>query len=128
MTSHTSFTFRREPETVRVARGVLDAFNGHFPTGRLHDASLCLTELVSNAVRHPSAAGDLDLTLALEEDRLRVEVADPGSGFELGSGPTRGGEGGWGLYIVENLADEWGIEAGERTVVWFEILRAPRIN
>ena len=127
MTAHKSFTFRREPRTVRAARGVLDGLNGHFPQSRLYDAALCLTELISNAVRHPSADGDVGLTLDLEDDRLRVTVADPGQGFEH-KRPSRGGEGGWGLYIVDNLADEWGVEAGERTVVWFEILRAPRFN
>ena len=127
MTAHKSFTFRREPKTVRAARRALDGLSRYFPQARLHDATLCLTELVSNAVRHPRAEGDLALTLALHEDRLRVEVADPGHGFAL-ERPTRGGEGGWGLYIVDNLADEWGVEAGDRTVVWFEILRAPRFN
>lgn len=127
MTAHKSFTFRREPKTVRAARGALDGLNGDFPPARLHAATLCLTELVSNAVRHPRAEGDLALTLALDEERLRVEVTDPGSGFAL-ERPTPGGEGGWGLYIVEKLADGWGIEAGDRTVVWFEILRAPRFN
>ena len=127
MTAHKQFTFSREPKTVRAARGALEGLNGHFPQARLHDASLCLTELVSNAVRHPRAEGDLGLTLDLEEDRLRVEVTDPGNGFRFDR-PTRGDEGGWGLYIVEKLADQWGIEAGDRTIVWFEILRAPRFN
>jgi anti-sigma regulatory factor (Ser/Thr protein kinase) len=124
---HRQYTFRREPKTVRAARDVLHGLNGHFPKARLNDASLCLTELVSNAVRHPRATGDLGLTLEVGEDRLRVEVADPGPGFEPGA-PTKGDEGGWGLYIVDRVADEWGVEARERTVVWFEILRAPRFN
>src|SRR5687768_9005784 len=98
--------------------------NGALPPARLYDASLCVAELVSNAIRHPSEAGDVDLTIEMGDDRLRVEVADPGHGFEI-EPPGNGREGGWGLQIVDRLADGWGIEVTERTVVWFEILRAP---
>ena len=124
MTDHQRFSFRfpRHPKAVRAARGVLDRLNGDLPPARLYDASLCLAELVSNAVRHPCEVGDVDLTVAIADDRLRVEVADPGHGFEIRP-PGNGREGGWGLQIVDRLADGWGIEAGERTVVWFEILR-----
>ena len=122
MTSRNSFTFPREPRTVRAARAALYELEGHVPENRLYDASLCLSELVTNAVQHPGAGGDLELTLALDESRLRVEVADEGRGFEPGP-PTQGDERGWGLFIVDNLADGWGVEPGDRTIVWFEIER-----
>lgn len=123
VTSRTSFSFPREPQTVRAARGALHEVGEDFPASRLHDASLCLSELVTNAIQHPGEGGELELTLALDDDRLRVEVADAGSGFEPGP-PTKGDERGWGLYIVENLSDVWGVEQGSNTVVWFEIARS----
>ena len=122
MTSRNSFTFPREPRTVRAARAALYELEGHVPENRLYDASLCLSELVTNAVQHPGAGGDLELTLTLDSDRLRVEVTDRGRGFDPGP-PTEGDERGWGLFIVDNLADGWGVEPGEGTVVWFEIER-----
>ena len=122
MTARKSFSFRREPQSVRTARHALAEFDGEFPRERLYDASLCLSELVTNAVQHPGGGGELELRLAVEADRLRVEVADEGRGFDKGE-PTRGDERGWGLFIVDNLADRWGVEPGERTVVWFEIAR-----
>jgi anti-sigma regulatory factor (Ser/Thr protein kinase) len=120
VTEQSSFQFRREPQTVRAARRVLDALEGRFPKDRLYDASLCLSELVTNAVQHPGSGGDLELRLAVGEERLRVEVANDGGGFAPGA-PTPGDERGWGLFIVDNLADGWGVVPGERTVVWFEI-------
>jgi anti-sigma regulatory factor (Ser/Thr protein kinase) len=117
-----SFSFRREPQTVRSARRALDEFEGQFPQNRLYDASLCLSELVTNAVQHPGAGGDLVLTVAVDEARLRVEVADRGRGFDPGP-PTEGDERGWGLFIVDSLSDSWGVDPGEGTVVWFEIER-----
>ena len=123
MSASTSFTFPREPQSVRTARRALDEFDGQFPSDRLYDASLCLSELVTNAVQHPGSGGDLELTVAVDDARLRVEVADEGRGFDPGH-PTEGDERGWGLFIVSNLSDNWGVESGGRTVVWFEIERS----
>lgn len=120
MTARKSLSLTREPQAVRDARGALDAIAGAFPSHRLHDASVCLSELVSNAIQHAGTRGELQLTLALERGRLRVEVADPGRGFAPGPS-AKGDEGGWGLRIVDKLADDWGVESGERTVVWFEM-------
>lgn len=122
MTSRNSFTFPREPQTVRAARAALYELEGRVPENRLYDASLCLSELVTNAVQHPGAGGELELRLLLEEERLRVEVVDSGTGFHPGP-PTEGDERGWGLFIVDNLSDGWGVEHGDHTVVWFEIER-----
>lgn len=122
MSASQTFSFRSEPQAVRAARGALDAIRDYFPRRRLHDAWLCVTELVTNAIQHAPPRGELELTLAVEDDRIRVEVADAGSGFD--PGPSRkGDEGGWGLLIVDRLADAWGVEAGDRTTVWFEMAR-----
>jgi anti-sigma regulatory factor (Ser/Thr protein kinase) len=125
VTVQTSLTFNREPKSVRAARGALDGLDGRFPKARLYDAGLCLSELVSNAIQHPGPGGEVGLTIDLDEVRLRVEVINEGGNFDPGR-PTKGDERGWGLFIVDSLSDSWGAEAGERTVVWFEILRAPR--
>ena len=123
MTARHSFSFSREPQAASAARGALDSLDGQFPSSRLYEASLCLSELVSNAIEHPGSAGpEFGLTLAVRDDRLRVEVEDPGSGFTPGP-PTTGDERGWGLFIVDKLADRWGVEEGEHTTVWFEMSR-----
>jgi anti-sigma regulatory factor (Ser/Thr protein kinase) len=121
-----SFSFPREPDSVPAARAALDRFQEHLSPSALYDASLCLSELVTNAVQHPAAeAGDeLGLELALTDASLRVQVIDPGGGFRPGK-PTEGDERGWGLYIVDQLSARWGTEPEERrTVMWFEIDRA----
>ena len=55
---------------------------------------------------------------------VRVEVADPGQGFE----PAPRDEamtkpGGWGLYLVDRIADRWGVIRNRMNRVWFEIDR-----
>jgi anti-sigma regulatory factor (Ser/Thr protein kinase) len=126
VTDRLSFSFPREPDSVPAARAALARFQGHLSASALYDASLCLSELVTNAVQHPASdSGDeLLLELALTEDALRVQVIDPGGGFQPGR-PSEGDERGWGLFIVDQLSDRWGTEPEERrTIMWFEIERA----
>src|SRR5207253_1270255 len=56
------------------------------------------------------------------ESGLRVEVTDRGPGFEPGSPlPSMYQDSGWGLYLVEQIADRWGVKQEEGTCVWFEV-------
>jgi anti-sigma regulatory factor (Ser/Thr protein kinase) len=125
VTDKLSLSFSREPDSVPAARAALASFEGRIPASKLYDASLCLSELVTNAVQHPAVeSGDeLQLELRLTEAALRVEVVDPGGGFQPGP-PTEGDERGWGLFIVDQLSSRWGTEPGEQTVMWFEIARS----
>jgi anti-sigma regulatory factor (Ser/Thr protein kinase) len=97
-------------------------------------ASLLVSELVTNSVRH----GRLheSETVRLRAHRrpraVRVEVEDAGPGFDpekqqppdLASdrGPPLGG---YGLQLVEDLADRWGVERDQCTCVWFELDTEP---
>jgi hypothetical protein len=52
-----------------------------------------------------------------------VEVVDQGSGFVPVARDRPATEaGGWGLHLVETLANRWGVHEGS-THVWFEISR-----
>jgi len=51
-------------------------------------------------------------------------VSDRGTGFQRRVRvPERGSGSGWGLYLVDQLADRWGVSREEATRVWFEIDR-----
>jgi anti-sigma regulatory factor (Ser/Thr protein kinase) len=108
----------------RVARAAL---RQHLTGETLDDALLAITELVTNAVRHP-VAGDADLSVtvdgALGCDCLRVEVGDGGVGFDPGSlsGLPRA-EGGYGLVILDRVASRWGESEQHGHCVWFELDR-----
>jgi anti-sigma regulatory factor (Ser/Thr protein kinase) len=93
-----------------------------FETGRL-----LVSELITNAVLH--GAGRIRLSADLDDDRLRVEVRDEGSGLEREARATSGPElRGHGLTIVEAGSSRWGIHEGT-THVWAEIERAgPRVG
>ena len=92
----------------------------------LESTLLLLTcELVNNAVRHGGAAEaeiiELELS-ALEGGTVRVQVSDPGVGFEhTPRDQPLDEEGGWGLVLIESMAESWGVEHDGRTRVWFEL-------
>ena len=92
----------------------------------MRDVRLLVSELVTNAVRHANlASGDvIGLVIEVAEQKLRVEVHDAGGGFIPSTpAPDPARPSGWGLYLVAELADRWGVDSNERTLVWFELDR-----
>jgi serine/threonine-protein kinase RsbW len=115
------------PEAASVARHALDDLGDAVSDARLRDVRLLVSEVVTNAVRHANlATGDaIELVVELNRRTLRVEVHDPGGGFVPSApapDPTR--PSGWGLYLVAELADRWGVDSDETTLVWFEFDRS----
>jgi serine/threonine-protein kinase RsbW len=86
---------------------------------------LLVSEVVSNAVRHSGGPADATITLeaSITEDTVRIAVTDAGEGFTpRPRDPDRLGEG-YGLYLVEKAARNWGVEHDGGTTVWFELAR-----
>ena len=91
-----------------------------FPDETLADLKLALTEACSNSVRHAyeNGEGHVGISFELLDDRLIVEVADDGTGFELDAADGDGGgreeltEGGLGIAIIRSVADEVEIGGG----------------
>ncbi len=85
------------------------------------DVMLLASELVTNAVRHARGAG-FEVRLEVRPDALRLEVHDEGAGFIPEIAPSNDGTGGYGLYLVEKLADRWGVDR-DPGVIWLEVDR-----
>jgi len=114
------------PEAAAEARHALDNIGDAVPDSKMRDVRLLVSELVTNAVRHANLApGDvIMLVFEIADHAFRVEVHDPGRGFiptAPAPDPTR--PSGWGLYLVAELADRWGVDSDETTLVWFELDR-----
>lgn len=122
-------SFVAEPFAVRAARGACEAAAETLPEDHRRRLAVVVTEVVSNAVRHGStrATDPVGLGLEFSDSMVRVEVTDRGSGFDPPSAPRRGtlvGDG-WGLALVDAMADRWGVsDGGTRSRVWAEIGRA----
>jgi PAS domain S-box-containing protein len=107
-------------------RALTDRLAGSVSPSVLEDAGLLVSELVTNSVLHGGvdAGGQVSLRVGVDGQRVRIEVSDAGPGFEPGSGADAGAEdlGGYGLFLVTQIADAWGIAPGdEPTKVWFEL-------
>lgn len=109
----------RSPDSVRVARHLVNSRTVSFGFQQRHDVALIVSELVANAVQH--GVGAISLRADVEGDAVWIEVADEGN-VALAPSPEPGAHGGWGLRIVEQLADDWGVLDGS-TRVWFRLGR-----
>jgi anti-sigma regulatory factor (Ser/Thr protein kinase) len=111
------------------AREALEELDGHVEDEVLDDMRLLVTELVTNSVRHADADPDepVRLEVTVDDERVLVAVEDGGNGFSprrrTADSPD---EGGWGLHLVEQVSDRWGVEAEARTRVWLELDRSYR--
>jgi anti-sigma regulatory factor (Ser/Thr protein kinase) len=124
--SYTSVEVPGGPHAPSQARRALhEQLSGRVPESLLDDAGLLVSELVTNSVRHgrADAHAKVGLRLGVDAERVRVEVSDAGPGFdpsEVESGPDD--PGGYGLFLVTQLADAWGVVPDEApTQVWFEL-------
>ena len=109
----------RDSGAAALARRVLAEIDS--PTKTVaHRLALLATELVTNAVRH--GRGDIRLRATFDAGAIRVEVCDDGEGFDVERSLAIEGSaaGGFGLKIVDRMADRWGADAA-RGLVWFEL-------
>jgi anti-sigma regulatory factor (Ser/Thr protein kinase) len=110
------------PESARLARRALHAHGLHEDIE--HTVTLLATEIVGNAVRHAELRPDQRIVFfaRLHEDFARVEVADPGMGFDPASVQSEG----YGLKLLSRLAGRWGVDCSKGCRVWFEVDRRTR--
>jgi len=95
-------------------------------------AKLTISELITNSVRYSGAPGGgyAIVRLRLSDERLRLEVEDPGRGGAVvprRADPIAGA--GFGLHVVEALSERWGSErrAGGALRVWAELSLDPAV-
>jgi anti-sigma regulatory factor (Ser/Thr protein kinase) len=122
-----NLSFEPVVEAIPEARRAIDGLADDLSPQALQDARLLVSELVTNSIRHAGLrAGKRVLLRAwVHDSMIRIEVEDPGRGFELRPrSPDERQEAGWGLFLVGRLADRWGIESDGSTRVWFEIDRS----
>jgi anti-sigma regulatory factor (Ser/Thr protein kinase) len=110
------------PESARLARRALHAHGLHEDIE--HTVTLLATEIVGNSVRHGALRPDQRIVFfaRLNDDFARVEVADPGAGFDPAAVRTEG----YGLRLLGTLAARWGVDCAKGCRVWFEVDRRQR--
>jgi anti-sigma regulatory factor (Ser/Thr protein kinase) len=126
MSDQIEVQFEAGATAAAAARNALFALEGRVDERLLGDVRLLVSELVTNSVRHSNVSEHdlVHMRVDVTPDAVRVEVADPGDGFEpRPRDPDRTRPGGWGLFLVDQLADRWGVVRDQLTRVWFEMDR-----
>jgi anti-sigma regulatory factor (Ser/Thr protein kinase) len=117
-----SFQFPPAEDAPAQARAALEVFDQILAPEVLEDLQLVVSELVTNSVKFgPKRSITLALTIG-GDGIVHGQVIDEGDGekakVEMSVEPTL--EGGWGLHLVDQVADRWGVHEGS-THVWFDI-------
>ncbi len=93
-----------------------------------YKALLLASEVISSCVQdiEPGSGATIWLSIAVGPERVRIEVAGRPPDVSLATS-LRSEEtpslGGYGLRIVERMADDWGTEGEASTTIWFELAR-----
>jgi anti-sigma regulatory factor (Ser/Thr protein kinase) len=113
------------PEAAASARQAISKLRADLDPPLIETLRLLVTELVTNSVRH-TAADSVTLSVAIGKAAVVTEVADTGPGFDPQCVEHCADEDtGWGLFLVQRLADRWGVRHdGPSKRVWFELRRA----
>lgn len=115
--------FARRPRSVSRAREfVVGLLGPGVEAGVADDIRLCVSELVTNALRHTPPGREFLVCVLPGRDVLRVEVHDAGTGVPYLCAPAATDDRGRGLRLVDALADDWGVSdrAGPGKAVWAE--------
>jgi anti-sigma regulatory factor (Ser/Thr protein kinase)/DNA-binding XRE family transcriptional regulator len=116
--------FPATPDQASGARQFLSVILAGHPAAE--DASLCLSELVTNAMLHSCSqepGGIFTVRALLHGSRMRVEVHDQGGPWLQPEVAGTERQNGRGLLIVDQLTAAWGRTGNHQTgwTVWFEI-------
>ena len=119
-----SAAFPPTVKSVPEARHFLcDAIAPRLAPEALDVALLLVSELATNAVMHAATPFVVDVRMA--PSSLRISVADGDDHTPTVAERDRATPGGFGLYLVEQLAARWGIDATDQgehgKEVWFEL-------
>jgi anti-sigma regulatory factor (Ser/Thr protein kinase) len=110
-----------QPEGPAQARRIIaEELESRVPAPVLDDVKLMVSELVTNGIVHGSTEPDVPVMLdLLVNGDVRCRVLDHGRGFAPSG--RKEGPGGWGLQVIGQLADRWGMQCSpQQTEVWFE--------
>ena len=117
-----TFELDGAPEAVGKARHAVENAASRWVTGEtLETTRLLVSEIVTNGIVHGGGGQPLEISVCGTDGELRVEVRDFGPGFVPQPGAMGSERAGFGLFLVERLADRWGVARDGRTRVWFEL-------
>ena len=129
MNDQMSFELAGGPYAVTASRLALAGLEDRLDPNVLFDIRLLVSELVTNCVKHADVGPEesIMLNVDIHDEHVRVSVVDEGPGFEKPPTPVSEAAAeagsGWGLFLVDQLASDWGVDRNAGATVWFELPR-----
>jgi anti-sigma regulatory factor (Ser/Thr protein kinase) len=118
------------PDAAAEARRAIAELRADLDPPLMETLRLLVTELVTNSVRHTDCES-LTLRVAVGKAAVLTEVSDAAPSFDAAAAleseqaDARGPNTGWGLFLVQRLARDWGVKQDKGSKrVWFELARA----
>lgn len=126
----------REPQSAAAAREAVGQLASAVEDALLDDLRLLVTELIANRVQvePPTPDADVSLDFAVDPATVSVTIRDAGPRHVFFSAPARAPvtprtlepdpSSGYGLYLIDRLADRWKLARAEAGVeISFELDR-----
>ena len=116
--------FTAEPSEVATLRRITLLQLETWGLSHLADeAQLCVSELVSNVIKHVGPGTPATLAVSMKSKRLRIEVHDPDTrAFPTLRAADTDAEAGRGMALVDAVADRWGVQlAPDHKITWCEL-------
>jgi anti-sigma regulatory factor (Ser/Thr protein kinase) len=113
----------RNERAPRAVRDEIEALTGDaFAPDFVATAKLLATELTTNALSHSDGQGPIRVEIVVNHG-VTVRVEDGGRGFVPTARPADAApsEGRWGLELVRQLSDDFGVDTRDGCVVWFRV-------
>ena len=125
MEQHLRVVLPPEPKAVGVARAGVAGLEFAMPEDVANDITLLVSELVTNAVKFAGLGNDERIRLDIRCHPERVEVMlhyQEHNEFDPALPLRPGDTSGWGLFLVDRLADHWSIVQTDGVLeAWFEV-------
>lgn len=120
-----TFDLPATPAAARAARTSLEQLRGEVDRASIDTLKLLVTELVTNCLRHcnaPHPDWQIHVNIEARPGSVYAEVCDPGTGFDVDlERPAPFEVAGRGLFLVDQLAERWGLLGENTSCVWFEL-------
>jgi serine/threonine-protein kinase RsbW len=114
--------FPNTPSSVTQARRFVQEHLAGTPQAVADTVAVMTSELATNSIRH--AESEFEVNVDRSNREIRVEVTDEGSGTPTVLSPDPTQPSGRGLFIVDKLADDWGVTSARdcsTKTVWFRV-------
>jgi serine/threonine-protein kinase RsbW len=109
-------------------RALIRRLRGDLSATVYDNARLLASEVATNAVLYGAPGAPIYFHAELHDKGLRIQIRnDRGAGRPVVAAGEREHGGGWGLRLVDAIAQRWGSsESDAHTFVWFELEPASR--